>query len=257
MKLKNKIIGAVIVVVIITFATLSAVHIFGTDETVNVKYPKGFTVITTADDVSDNEEFVEAMGYSTDSFWNHLKQKNVVSFAANKDNSSQFALIERETDLSKQLYDISETTDKEVKNIATALVKSGFSGIWRVGGRTFLEVTTSVEEGGNSFCSVQYITIVGGKYYSLNYYGSQKTLTENDKKLISKTIESIEIKDDDGVFGTLTSADTGRILYMILVALVIVVGAVFIVLLISSIMRDYLKKRRSGESDSIRIKRRK
>lgn len=257
MKLKNKIIIAVITVAIIAFATLSAVHIFGTDETVSVKYPKGFTVIRTADDVSENEELVEAMGYSTDSFWNHLKQKNIVSFAVNKDNSSQFALIERETDLSKQLYDISETTDKEVENIATALVKSGFSGIWRVGDRTFLEVTTSVEEGENSFCSAQYITIVGGKYYSLNYYGSQKTLTENDKKLITKTIESIEIKDDGGVVGRITSADTGRVLYMILVALVIIVGVVFIVLLISSIMRDYLKKRRSGESDSIRIKRRK
>lgn len=256
MKLKNKIIIAVIAVIFITFATLSAVHIFGTDETVSIKYPKGFEVIT-AENAYDNEEFIEAIGYSTESFANHLQQNNIVSFAANKDNSSQFTLIERETDLSAQLYDISEASDKEVNNIATALVKDGFSGIWRVGGRTFIEVTKSVSDQDYEYCSAQYITIVGGKYYSLNYYGSNKNLGENDEKLIKKAIENLEIKDDGGVFGTITSADTGRAIYMVLVALVIIVGAIFIVLLVSSMLRDYLKKRRSEENDSIRIKRRK
>lgn len=256
MKLKNKLIIVVIVAAIIGFVTLCAVHIFGSDEDVSVKYPKGFTVIKSADDLEENEEFIEAIGYSTESFANHLQQNNIVSFAANKDNSSQFTLVERETDLSGQLYDISEATDKEVKNIASALVKSGFSGIWRVGGRTFLEVTTNVDDGDNSYCSAQYITIVGGKYYSLNYYGSDKTLTGTDKKLITKTIKNLEIKDEDGIFGTVTSADAGRIFYMVFVALVIVVGVVFVVLLSSSIIRDYLKKRRSEDGGSIRIKRR-
>ena len=257
MKLKNKIIIALIAALFVAFATLSAVHIFGTGEGASVKYPKGFTVIETADDALENEEFIEAMGYSTDSFLSHKAESNIVSFAANKDNSSQFMLIVRSTDFSEQIYDISESSDKEINNIAAVLVKSGYSGIWRVDGRTFLEVTTTVEEGEKSFCSAQYITIVGGKYYSLNYYGSSKTLTEKDKELITKTLQSIEIKEEGGVFGKITSADTGRIFYMILVALIIIVGAVCIVLLVSSIFRDYLKKRRSEENDSIRIKRRK
>ena len=130
MKLKNKIIIVLIAALFVAFATLSAVHIFGTGEGASVKYPKGFTVIETADDALENEEFIEAMGYSTDSFLSHKAESNIVSFAANKDNSSQFMLIERSTDFSEQIYDISESSDKDINNIAAVLVKSGWESLY-------------------------------------------------------------------------------------------------------------------------------
>ncbi len=256
MKLKNKLIIAIIVAIFIGFAALVAIHIFRIDENPTIKYPKGFTVITT-DTAYDNEEFIEALGYSVESFSNHLEQNGIISFAANKDNSSQFTLSQRTTDLSTQIYDISEATDKELKSIAKALIKEGFSGTWRIDGRTFLEVTTKVQNGKNSYCSVQYITIVGGKYYSLNYYGAKPTLTDADKSVIEKTITNLKIKDEGGIAGSLVSADTGRIFYIILVALVGLTGIVFVILLSASLIRDYIKKRRSEEDGSFRIKRRK
>lgn len=256
MKIKTKLIIAVIVAVFVGFATLVAVHIFGIDESPTIKYPKDFTVITT-ETAYDNEEFIEALGYSVESFSNHLGQNGIISFAANKDNSSQFTLSERTTDLSTQLYDISDASDKEIESIAKSLIKEGFSGTWRIGGRTFLEVTTKVQNDENSYCSVQYITIVGGKYYSLNYYGSNPTLTEADKKVIEKTMSNLKIKDEGGIVGSLTSADTGRIFYIVLVALVGITGIVFVILLSASLVRDYIKKRRSEEDGLLRIKRRK
>ncbi len=256
MKLKNKIIIAIITIVMVVFVSLVAIHILGTGETLKIKYPKGYTVITT-ETAYDNEDFIKALGYSTESFINHLQQSDIVSFAANKDNSSQFTLVERSTDLSEQIYDISDTSDKELKNIASALIKNGFSAIWKLNGRTYFEVTTNVENEQNKYCSVQYITIVGGKYYSLNYYGSDTGLSEEDEKVISKVMNNLEISEDGGILKSLTNADTGRVFYMILVSLVILAGVVLIVLLAASMIRDYLKKRRSEDGANMRIRRRK
>ena len=80
MKIKTKLIIAVIVAVFVGFVALVAVHIFGIDENPTIKYPKGFTVITT-ETAYDNEEFIEALGYSAESFCNHLGQNGIISFA--------------------------------------------------------------------------------------------------------------------------------------------------------------------------------
>lgn len=254
MKLKNKIIIIAVAVLLAVFAVVVAIQIFG-NKGVEVKYPKGFIEIT-AENINDNGEFIKALGYTEESFLNHLNNNGIISFAANKDNSSQFTLSCRTTDLSAELKDISQASDNELESISNALLKGGHSAIWRLGGRTYLEVTATVK-GEQSYTSRQYITVVGGKYYSLNYYGSASEITTADEKLIESTLETLSIPNESSFKEDLSNVDSVRIFYMILTAAVGVAGVVVIVLLSGSLIRDYLKKRRSNEGDSLQIKRRK
>ncbi len=257
MKLKGKIIPVLIFAAALLFAGILILYSTKTaPSTVSVKYPDGYTVIT-ADNAESNEEYIEKLGYGVASFKKYLEKKYIVSFAGNKDNSSQFRLISRKTEFTAQLGDISGATDSELKTVASELLPNGYDYIYRIGNLVFFEIDTVVKSEEGGYNSIQFITVKNGSYYSLVFYGSDLEITDNQRALAEDTLKTMKIPESGGVMGADKGNGIKRIVYLTIITLVIVAGVVLIVLHTISLIRDIRgRKKRSDYADFV-IKRRK
>lgn len=222
-------------------------------EVAAVTYPEEYTVLT-QQNAADDEQLAQKLGYSADSLSHYMQQKSVISLAINSDNSAQMRLVCRETDLSRELGDITKLSDSRITAIADSLLKNQSYTVVTLGDKVFLKSQTEESENGNTYAALQYVTVSGGEYYCFNYYGSSRTLTADESALADSVAATLYIPDG-GAFPTVSANDTLRVFYIVLIAAVILLGIISIVLLSISLIRD-ISKRRASSGDEWHIKRR-
>lgn len=254
--MKKKLIPAIILAVVLVFGGLLIIYFASTSasDTATIKYPKGYTVIN-SDNAEDNEEYIEKLGYTVSSFQHYLEQKNVISFAANKNNSGQYHLVSYATEFTKDVDNISVASDKELEKIANVLIKQGYDYIYRYDGTAFYVIETAGTEE-NGYGAIQYVTIKNGKYYSLNYYGSTPELSKAERTAAENTLKTLKLPEKGGILSAAGSAGVKRTVYLIILTLVVLGGMVCIVLYTVSIVKD-IRKNKNENTEEQFIKRRK
>jgi len=255
MKIKGKIIPALIIAVLLGFIGILILYSTKNTAEVSITYPEGYTVIT-PDTVDSNEDYIELLGFGTNSFKNYLEDKSIVSFAANRNNSRQLRLVVKETEFTKQLGSISEALDSELKIIGDKLLKGGYSYIHRTGGNVFYEIDSVAEGEDGEYCTLQFITVKNGKYYALIYNGSRAGITTAERRLVEDTLKTLKIPDEGGAIAAVGSAGTKRMVYIVIVSLVIIAGLVCIVLNGYLLIKDVRKRKKKDDYSDIVIKRR-
>lgn len=247
------ILSAVLILILGIFIT--ALYIKNTNKP-KVTFPENYTVIT-SDNISYNSDFIELLGYSEESFGKYLRQNNIVSFAANENNGRQFLFSVYETDLSKQLGDISGKTDSELEVIGNAIFGKTDARIIRSDAEAFFEITTAVTDEDLEYCTVQYVTIRNGKYYTLNYHGSEPQLSDSEYNEIRSVLGTLTIPREKGFAASVKTGGATQIFYSVFIGVLTLVGAVLIVLLSVSLIRDLRRNRNGRSKENFKIKRRK
>ncbi len=255
MKLKAKIIIIISIFAVIVFGAIAAIFLSQKKDEISITFPENYVVIS-EDTVSDNVEFIENLGYSNDSFIAFLHEGNVCYFAADESNSMQFTLSAYSTDLSEEIGNLSEFSETSFATLAQKLGLKGYTGVTvkNKEKESFYELFHPSSER-EEYVSLQYVTIKNGKYYVLNYYGSQKELGDEEYKTVRNVLDSLQIEDNKGLISSIKEGDALAYFYAILAFLVSVLGVVVIVLLSISIIKDIKKARTQGDSDSFKIKR--
>ena len=255
MKFKGKIIPALILAAVLCFVGILILYSTKNTAEVTISYPEDYTVIT-PETVDSHEEYVERLGFGTNSFKKHLESKYIVSFAGNENNSRQFRLVVKETDFTEQLLGIAGATDKELQVIARELLPGGYDYIYRIGGNVFYEIDDVADSESGEYCTIQFITVKNGKYYALIYNGSQKTITDEEREIVEATLKTLKISDEGGVMAAASSVSTKRVIYLVIVSLVIIAGLGCIALNGYSLIRDIRNRKKRSDYSDIVIKRR-
>ncbi len=257
MKLKGKIIPALILAAVLCFVGILILYSTKTSGTeVSIQYPEGYTVIT-ADNVESHEEYIEKLGFGTNSFAKYLESKHIVSFAGNENNSRQLRLVVKATEFTEQLGSIAGATDKELEVIAKELLPDGYSYIYRLGGNVYYELDRLVQDENGRHYAIQFITVKNGKYYALIYSGSSETISNEERELAESTLKTLKIPDEGGVMAAASSGGVKRIVYIVIVSLVIFAGVVCIILHGVALIRDIRNRKKRSDYSDLVIKRRK
>lgn len=239
-----------VAVAVIAVAVLFYKHSLS-EGTVSITYPENYTVLN-ADNAYDNEETVKSLGYSVSSFVNHLNSKSIVSMAVNDDNTRQFVLMESKSVFSEEIGSLADITSPQLSTVADALMPNGYIGTYTTGGMVFLENKTQIK-GEEKYTATQLVTVINGKTYTVNYYavnvGGEDTESATEK--VAKTLKVPESGKITEYFKGSAAA-----VYVILLGAVIIFGAVAVILLSVTLVRDFSKKRNQNDSSEIRIKRR-
>lgn len=255
MKSKNKALIVTVAALLVIIIAMFSFYMIKSGRSLSVSYPEDYTVLT-EENAAQNEELIEKLGYGVSSFQKYLRQKGIVSLAVNKDNSRQFRLIEQTTDLTSELKNLEGVSDAELEAVAEKLLPSGYAYLLRRSGVPYFEVHTEISAAKESYCTVQFITIKNGRYYSLNYYGSSAKLSDEERTLALSVLNTLKIPDSGGFSTVITRGGTMRAVYLAILGAAVLLGIIIAVWLSTSLIRDF-KKRRSDEAvGSFKIKRR-
>lgn len=252
---KSNIIIAFLLAMVILFLSLVIGFFIKNNAVPSVEYPEGFVVIS-EENSEEYEDYLEILGYSIESFDKYLQNKGIIAFASNNDNSIQFRLTETETEVSKEIGTLHGKGEKELNAIGNALTKEGYRGLVEANGNTYFEILTLNGEENEKYCTLQYLTVKNGKFYSLIYYGSKEEVPANELEMVYETLDSVKIPDTSGVFQNFSEGGTERIVYIVLISIVIIFGIVSVALLSTSLFKDLKIHFTSDREENIKIKRR-
>ena len=220
--------------------------------------PDGY-ILLNADTAEDNIELIEALGYSLSSFKSYLKPTasdavQTLFLGVEPSSKSQIAVKSWSTDFSKKIADLSLLNDKSLSKTAKELVTAKGASYKTVSanGMKLIEVRLNGKDSGGSFCSIQYLTVCNGNFYSLTFTSAGEV---NEQKVshAHDSLSTFEIKTN-----AVSSAwDVGSVLIVIILSLAIIAAVALAAVIVYSIIRD-IKKRRTDptETDSF-IERRK
>jgi len=253
MKAKSRILILTLVAVILVLSILLAFFLKKSGGETKVNFPEEYTVIE-EDTVYRNSDFIELLGYSEESFAKHLRDKNILYFAADPQNKHQYTFSAYSTELSEQIYSVKNETDSNLQKISSTLLPKGFDRVVKSGGNVYFERISNIE-GENEYVTLQYITFENGLYYTLNYYGFSLELSDEDYTTVRQVLSSIRIPDNSSFSDTLKNLDGMRIAYIIFVGIVLILGVVVVVLLSVSLIRDIRNRRERGEDFKIKRRR--
>ena len=255
MKTKTKITLICVVAVVLLFAGLTIARFMNKNSEFSVEYPSDYLVLN-KDNAAAYADYVDELGFEVDSFCAYLEKKNIISFAANKNNSRQFRITENETELSKEVVTLKNANDVELKHIAKLLFDGNCDSIEYFGSQPFYSLLTGVVDKNGDYVTQQYITISNAKYYSVVFYGSSKKLTAEDKKDISEVMLSLRLPND-AVKKEETNSDIDKsaTVMIIVTAIAILLSAAAVLFIAYSIIRDIKKKKSSTDNNITKIKR--
>lgn len=241
--------------------TVSA-HAANTFEYTNGEY--GFSLTLTDEytvidrnTLSKNKDFIEKIGYSVSSFSAKLEQSSIVMYAATQDNSRQVQVKQWTSDFSTEVGALSALSDDRLSTALEVMARPIVgndnelisSAVGEVGDITYLCYTVRV---GQAFCYTEYVTVAGGKCYSLVYYNSSANFSEEESAERDKFISSLSISD-----ASASSIWGGYSLTVRIVsAALIIAAASFAVYLVITFVRDFKRRRNSPEiiPDHIQMK---
>ena len=216
-------------------------------------------VLLNADTAKDNEDLIESLGYSVSSFKNYLKpaDKNspqTLFLGVMPNTKSQILVKSWSTEFSKKINDFSYLNDSSLFKTAKELITTNDASfkIVSANGMKFVEIRTNAKDSGGDFCSVQYITVRNGKFYSLNFTFSGSINDQNVQSAWDALI-TLKIKSslDKSVW------DAGSITILVLLFAVIIIGIIVAGIIVYSIITDIKKRRLDINEDSDYISRRK
>ncbi len=208
--------------------------------------------------LSKNEEFIKRLGYSVKSFRLRMEESGIVLYAADADNQHQVQVKTWESDLSKEVKNLTGANDEQLSELLYLMseqlsLEDGRlvdSRITTKNNQKFLTYTVEVAD---AFCYVQNITVVGGKCYALIYYNSSSSFSQSEKD------EQLELI---GSFNVKRVAEKGNeggyyLVVRIICAIVAIAAIVVAVCLLSSFVRDIRRRKEQPETipDKIKMRR--
>lgn len=223
----------------------------------SVNLPDDYTVINRTN-LSSNSKFIERLGYSVKSFRLRMEEAGIVMYAADKDNRHQVQVKVWESDLSKEVQNLSSANDEQLSELLYLMseqlqLDDGRlieSRVVKMSEQKFLSYRIQVAD---AFCLVQNVTVVGGKCYALVYYNSSPQMDEAEEKAQQALLTSFKVKK------TAKAGDGGGyyLALRIICAAVAIVAVVVAVFLISSFVRDIRRRKEQPEiiPDKIKMRR--
>lgn len=212
--------------------------------------PDGY-VLLNSDTAEDNKDIIESLGYTVSSFENYLKASGENSattlfLGIEPQTKAQISVKNWSTDFSKKITDLSLLSGDALTKTAKELVKvegASYKTV-SVNGMALIEIRANGKDSGGDFCSVQYLTVRNGQFYSVTatFEGS---IDDAKVDIAWKTVSSLEIENANSE----TVWDAETILIMILLGAVILAGAVAVVIILYSFIKD-IKNRRSDAAES-------
>lgn len=229
-------------------------------EKITLELSDEYTVLTT-DTLRQEEDLLERLGHSRDSFKRYMEERNMLMVAVTDDNTRQVQVKSYTSDFSEGLGDLSLLDDASLEQAANSLLleEAGEGlqswGTVTMGDLTFLKATCKVTGNSADFGYIQYVTVRDGSYYALVYYNFGGDITETQAAEADQIFTSWTLPEKKD--GNLL-AGGNFILQMVIVGALIAAALVIAILLIVSFFKDAkAKKREEEQTVHIRIKRRK
>ncbi len=220
----------------------------------NIEIESDFSVLT-ADKIASENDYVTSLGHTVQSAKKYFSDNGLILFASNDDNTRQIQIKCTETDFSKQLGDLSLLSNDGIFEIADNLLPSGQQsgyGIVEVNGMSMLEVSSLSADSGGSFCGLQYITIRGGRLYSIGFFENGTAFTADFSAIAEKCISSLSIAQS----GTQAVKTAENLAEVIIVWLLIIAAAAVSVAIFVSIMVEIAGKKNTDEKRAVITRRR-
>ncbi len=245
----------VILTVILCLLFASNVGAVGIDAyDFNMDIGENFSLLT-EDTLSKNPEYVESLGHTAESVKKYFADNNLILFAASEDNRMQIQVKCTETEFSKQLYELSLLSSDDAADIAKRLLPKGSEqnyNLLLLDDMLFFEVLGTEKDSGGDFCSLQYITIRGGKLYSIGFFENGKTFSSDFKNVINTSLDSLSIKRKT----QLTADKAENTAEVIIVWVLIIAAAALCVGLVVSVMYELTGSKTENGKRTVIIRRR-
>ena len=220
----------------------------------NIDVDENFSLLT-EDTLRQNPEYVESLGHTATSVKKYFADNNLILYAASEDNSMQIQVKCTETEFSKQLDELSLLTDDDAADIAKRLLPDGESqnyNLLEIGDMLFFEVMGTEKDSGGEFCSLQYITIRGGRLYSIGFFENGKTFSADFKKIINTSLDSLNIEREN----KMTADKAENTAEVIIVWVLIIAAAALCVGLVVSVLYEFSSTKTEKDKKTIIVRRR-
>lgn len=220
----------------------------------NMDIPENFSLLT-EDTLNKNQEYVESLGHTATSVKKYFTDNNLILFASSNDNSMQIQVKCTETEFSKQLNELSLLSEDGARDIAEKLLPAEQANNYTLlllDDMLFFEVAGTQKDSGGDFCSLQYITIRGGKLYSIGFFENGKEFSSDFKKTINESLDSLIIKRKT----ELTADKAENTAEVIIVWVLIIAAAALCVGLVVSVLYEFTGTKTEKNKKTIIIRRR-
>ena len=242
--------------------TVSAQTVKNKANAVSLEIPDGYTVLT-EDNLRRNDEFLEKLGHTVDSFRKKMEEGGILIYAATSDNRRQIQLKTWTSDFSETAQDLTRLDDEALTQARETLLEQmnqpgqAITNVAQVTTKDliFFRITALVSGGEKDFCFRQYLTVANGRYYALVYYNDEAELSaaqQEEAESVFSTL-SIEKKKSGGLIA-------GNTVVQIVLITAVLAAAVFLtVLIVLSFIRDIRNRRRELEPlpEHIKMRRKK
>lgn len=208
--------------------------------------------VLTADNLSANAEVIEGLGHSLTSMRQYMNDNSLVLFAKNEDNSRQLQVFCKETEFSARVGDMFHLSDKDALSLVNRFVKvKTVSDLTLVvtGDTKYYEIVSSGTDSGGTYKNIQYVTVRGGKLYTLSFYDSKGT--SDFTQHVSDVMAGVAITGER--IGVVKGAENAT--EIIIISLLILLALAVVAFTVYSLIRDLAHKNES--SDGFKISRRK
>ena len=131
----------------------------------NMEIDEGYQILT-EDNIQKSDELVSSLGHNIDSMKQYFKQNSLILFAISEDGKRQIQVTCIETELSKQLNDISLMDEGDALGFVGKFIKAdniSSVSLVTIGDMKLYEAASTDKDSGGNFATVQYVTIRGGK----------------------------------------------------------------------------------------------
>ncbi|MBQ8550540.1 MAG: hypothetical protein IKL44_04550 [Clostridia bacterium] len=215
-----------------------------------ITLPEDYSVLT-EEGISQETDLIEQLGHSVTSMRQYFKDNSLILFALSPDSTRQVQITCRETEFSKRLTDLALLDDDEVLNLVNHFVKVKTAADLTLviqNDMKMYEVVSTDKDSGGSFTTVQYITVRGGKLYTVSFFESSATPTADFKEFANQTASTLIISSKSKV----TLSGTKNVTEMIIVGVLFVLAAILAITVIISLTRDLIHRDENGKPIIIR-----
>ncbi len=218
----------------------------------NINIENGYQILT-EDNISGESDLVESLGFSTNSMKQYFKDNSFILFAVNEQRTRQIQATCIETEFSRQIIDISNIGEDDAMGFVSRFITAdNVSAVELVtmGDMVFYRAFSADKDSGGEFCTIQYITVRGGKLYTIGFFESSAVLSSEFKTFAEETMATLSIPNASSA--GVGAKNVAEMILIIVLLLAAIVGAVIVII---SLVRDF--KRYEDDERPLFIRRRK
>ena len=201
-------------------------------------------------EISQKKELVESLGYTTKSLTKYFTDNDLILFATNSDKSRQVQVKCAETEFTRQLSSLATLENQKLLDIADKILPQEALGNYLLinkGDVILYQFTVCSSDSGGKFCNRQYITISGGKLYSIGFFESGEQLSAEFASEIDAMMNSLKIKRDE----KLTARTAEDITVMVIIWALIAIAAAIAGWMLYSLVRETIDKNKGEPTEVI------